>query len=162
MKILDAKGKLFGFINLIDFLALCLVGALALFLVLSDRSEPIVAIAPPTQPVIIKVFASEVPDEAAAAIQVGDVLENEATGYIGRITEVQITPGYTHASDYEGVLHKAYKEGFSAIEITALADGEVTATGIMINGAKYGVGHSCTIRAGLGKIYARVSGLEVQ
>lgn len=103
----------------------------------------------------------EVPSFAAEAINEGDyVTDDDKNSALGVVEEVTIGPSKTYASTADGKWNLAPKDGFNCVEVTAVVDAQEFQHGIIVNAAKYGIGHSLTIRVGKAKIYGRVSGLE--
>jgi len=109
----------------------------------------------------ISFCCDEVPSFAAEVIKVGDyVTDDDKNSALGVVESVTLSPSRTYAHTAEGEIRLAPKEGFNTVEVTAVVDAQEFQHGIMVNAAKYGVGHSLTIRVGKAKIYGRVSGLE--
>lgn len=157
---IDKNGKIFGLINAIDFVAaLALAGAAVFFLL----RKPEAAVAAPTDQLIkISVSSEDVADFVGESIFAGDRLEDsDKDVYMGKITAVNLSEGYAYVNDAEGIVHKSVKEGAYSITVTAEVMAQVTETGVVLAGNKYGVGHSLTVRAGKGKFYGKVSGIEI-
>ena len=109
----------------------------------------------------ISFFCEEVPSFAAEAINVGDyVTDDDKNSAMGIVEEVNLAPSQSYADTSDGKKLLAPKEGYNSVEVVAVVDAQEFQHGIMVNAAKYGVGHSLTIRVGKAKIYGRVSGLE--
>lgn len=109
----------------------------------------------------ISFMCDEVPSFAAEVIKVGDyVTDDDKNSALGMVEAVNLGPSRTYAHTSEGENRLAPKEGFNSVEVVAVVDAQEFQHGIMVNAAKYGVGHSLTIRVGKAKIYGRVSGLE--
>lgn len=103
----------------------------------------------------------EVPSFAAEAIKEGDfVTDDDKNSALGVVEKVTVSPSRTYASTADGKWNLAPKDGYNCVEVTAIVDAQEFQHGIIVNAAKYGVGHSLTIRVGKAKIYGRVSGLE--
>lgn len=109
----------------------------------------------------ISFFCEDVPDFAAEIIQEGDsVTDEDKNSALGTIEKVTLGPARTYAATSDGQLKIAPKEGYNSVEVSAIVDAQEFQHGIMVNAAKYGVGHSLTLRMGKAKVYGRVSGLE--
>lgn len=109
----------------------------------------------------ISFLCEEVPDFAADIIKVGDSVCCEQTdNKLGVITSVSVSPSRTYATTSEGGVVLTSKEHYKCVEITAETEAIKYEHGLMVNKAKYGVGHSITIRAGKAKIFGRVSGIK--
>ena len=109
----------------------------------------------------ISFFCEEVPSFAAEVIKEGDfVTDDDKNSALGIVEKVTLTPSQTYADTSDGTKALAPKDGYNSVEVTAIVDAQEFQHGIIVNAAKYGVGHSLTIRVGKAKIYGRVSGLE--
>jgi len=157
---IDEKGKLLGIINALDFVTLVFVIVVVFLGLRYLENEPVIAVSNERE-VLMEVFASDVIDSVAEGIEIGDIMEDAGISVrLGRIENLVVEDGYKFVEDKDGNWHKGVLDGHSAIKVTARVKAEITDTGIVIAGNKYGVGHSLTIRAGKTKFYARVSGLE--
>lgn len=155
---IDNKGKLFGIINFIDFLCALLIIAVALFLTTRNKKATIVQ---SEEVITVKFFAEDVANYVTDVVKVGDRLEDESKNlFLGNITQVNIKDASVYSVDENGKSVKSKKEGYNSIEIVAELKTQPFENGILVEGNKYGVGHSLTVRAGKGKIYGRVSGLD--
>lgn len=109
----------------------------------------------------ISFFCEEVPAFASELINEGDfVTDDDKNSALGTVEKVTLGPSRTYATSSDGQIKLAPKEGYNSVEVTAIVDAQEFQHGIIVNAAKYGVGHSLTIRVGKAKIYGRVSGLE--
>lgn len=109
----------------------------------------------------ISFFCEDVPSFAAEIIKEGDsVTDDDKNSALGTIEKVTIGPSRTYAATSDGQMKIAPREGYNSVEVSAIVDAQEFQHGIMVNAAKYGVGHSLTLRMGKAKVYGRVSGLE--
>ncbi len=109
----------------------------------------------------ISFFCEEVPSFAAEMIKEGDfVTDDDKNSALGVVEEFEVGPSRTYAANSDGQLKLAPKEGYNSVSVSAVVDAQEFQHGIIVNAAKYGVGHSLTIRVGQAKIFGRVSGLE--
>ena len=109
----------------------------------------------------ISIFCDEVPSFAAEVIKEGDfVTDDDKNSALGTVEKVTLGPSRTYAQSADGQWKSAPKDNFNSVEVTAVVNAQEFQHGIIVNAAKYGVGHSLTIRVGNAKIYGRVSGLE--
>lgn len=155
---IDKKGKLFGVINFIDFLCILLVVAIALFLTTRNKKATIVDA---EKVVTVKFFGEDVANYISEVVKVGDRLEDESKNlFLGTIKQVNISDSVVYSIDQNGNSVKSKKEGYNAIEVIAELKAQTFENGIIIEGNKYGVGHSLTVRAGKGVVWGRISGLD--
>ena len=158
--IIDKQGRIGGKLNIIDVcVALALV--IAVIVVAARFFSPRSILGTGTETFVIKYYAEEAPVFACDAVFIGGRVEDEQKNIdMGVITDIQTEPGYMYVPDAQGQLHRAHKEGYYSIEITSEVQATPFEQGILLFGNKYSVGHSMTIRAGTGKIYLRISGIE--
>ncbi|MGM9551169.1 MAG: DUF4330 domain-containing protein [Clostridia bacterium] len=110
----------------------------------------------------ISFLCEEVPDFAASVIKVGDKVTCEASdNNLGVVKEVKIEPSRTYVTTAEGDVICTGKDHYNCVSITAEVIADEYEHGLKVKGAKYGVGHSITIRVGKAKIFGRISGIEV-
>jgi hypothetical protein len=159
---IDKNGKIFGLINAFDFLAALAVVAAAGFLLLRKPDVAATAAVNTDKLIKISVYAEDVATFVGDSIIVGDRLEDaDKDVYMGKITILDLREGYAYVNDAEGIVHKSVKEDSYSITVTAEVMAQVTETGVVLAGNKYGVGHSLTVRAGKGKFYGKVSEIEI-
>ncbi len=109
----------------------------------------------------ISFLCEEVPDFAAGIIKEGDSVVCEQTDNdLGIVTSVKVEPSRTYTTTAEGDVVMTGKDHYNCVTITAEVEATKYEHGLMVNKAKYGVGHSITIRVGKAKIFGRVSGIE--
>ncbi len=145
--------------NLVDAIVILVIVAAVIFVGMKFFSGDI-GTANSTQ-YKISFFCEEVPSFAAEVIKVGDyVTDDDKNSALGVVETVNLGPSQTYADTSDGEKRLAPKEGYNSVEVVAVVDAQEFQHGIMVNAAKYGVGHSLTIRVGKAKIYGRVSGLE--
>lgn len=151
----DEKGKLFGKINLVDFLIILVIIfaviflALRIFGIFGGRSNEEV-------PVRITIVATEVPDYVIDYIVKGeevwdfgdDIVMGEVEGF-----EVGDPQGYFY--DLNGNMQHIKKEDHSSIELTLIGEAEIDENGAIMEHVTYGVGHSLTLFAGKAKKIGR-------
>lgn len=103
MKLIDDRGRIFGKINLLDFIAIVLVLFLILLAVLKVFNAQLTDISLESENVTVRVQTSVVGDEGFfEAIEVGDVL-GETKHYLdGTVTDVQILPVEVTNLDKDG------------------------------------------------------------
>lgn len=156
--IIDNKGKLFGAINIIDlFLIIAVLGAVV-FVGTKLMSGSVL---PSNQKFIVKYYTEEVSDFAAEKIKIGDdVMDEPKNLNLGKVTDVKVSPSIIYSPDSSGKIVESPKEGYVSIEITSEVYAQSYPHGFIVEGNQYSINHGLTIRAGYGKIYLRVSGIE--
>ncbi len=158
--LIDKKGKLFGLINIIDLFVIIVFIAVACFGYTKVASGS-VANKDTAKTFVMKFYVEEVPKYVIDSINLGDSVEDELKAIkLGKVVDIKTSEGYEYVPTANGELKKGIKEDYYSCEIIS----ELTATpfenGLLIEGNKYGVGHTFVIRAGKGKIYLKISGIE--
>ncbi|MBR7163824.1 MAG: DUF4330 domain-containing protein [Clostridia bacterium] len=109
----------------------------------------------------ISFFCEDVPTYAAELIKEGDsVTDDDKKEELGVVERVSLGPSKTYATTADGEMKLAPKEDANSVEVVALVQAKEFQHGIAVGSARYGVGHSLTLRVGKTKIFGRVSGLE--
>lgn len=158
--ILDQKGKLFGKINIIDLLLILVVVLAVAFFGIKMMDDGGAAVST-GEGVRMEFYAEEVSDFVVENIKIGDTLTDD-TGNInlGKIVDIEVGPSQSYSTNEKGEWVLSSREGFSSLRIVGEGSGRLYDHGVIVSGSKYGVGHSFTLRAGMGKIWIRVSGIE--
>ena len=152
------NGKLFGKINVIDFLAILVlvvaVAAVAVFFIMPKSGG---------DTLIMKFRIEEVDAFVAGKVHVGDELYDDTYSLdLGYVTDVELDDSISYGEVHDGVYTLTSKEGYYSMIITGEVEGRKTKLGAEIGGEKYGVGHSFVLRAGDAKLYLRVYDIAVK
>lgn len=158
---IDKKGKLFGKINIIDFLIIVvLVVAIAVvgvkFLGGKKGGD--------TQTIQMQFYIEEVDKWVAENVKEGDALYDGTFDQdLGVVTGVEIGEAQTWALTSDGQYVTATRgDNFKSMTITGEVQGTKTEVGAEVNGKRYGVGHSMVLYAGDAKLYLRVKDISVK
>ena len=177
MKLINEKGKLFGIINVIDFIVIVFVGAIVViggltFLRNSGtvptpsqlaRAKNSTVFQGPTCLMEFEFYAEEVSDFVADALFIGaEMFDDTASKYLGTVTRIEKGPSDTYTENSEGQSVLTSKQGYYSVRITGEVLGQRTPTGATVSGEHYGLGHSMVLRAGDAKIYLRLSGITAK
>ena len=152
------NGKLFGKINVIDFLVvvviLVAVIAVAAFVFMpKDGADTLV----------MKFRIEEVDEFVALKVKVGDPLYDDTYSLdLGKVTDIEIDDSISYGSLMDGTFSLTSKEDYCSMIITGEVKGTKTKLGAEIGGKKYGVGHTFVLRAGDAKLYLRVYDIKVK
>ena len=158
--IIDKKGKLFGKINIIDFLILIILVAAIVILGMKflggGRGKD-------TQKIEIKFRIEEIDEWVTENVEVGDALyDGTYEQDLGIVTNVEVSPSETWGLNADGQYVKSTREGFKSMTITGEVMGTKTDVGCKVGGELYGVGHSMILYAGNAKLYLRVYDISVK
>lgn len=111
----------------------------------------------------ITFYCEEVPDFAAKIIKEGDTASDQAKNIsFGKITKITSENALIYTTDANGARMPYVKENVKNIKITSEVKASEFIHGIIIEGAKYSVGHSLTLYAGKTKIPAVISAIETK
>jgi len=168
--IIDKQGKLFGKINIIDFLiVVILIGAIALIGVktfmpsvgengelIGKNSEKVTA--------TVEFFAEEISEFVLDdTIKIGDtVIEVGTENEIGKVTDVEYSDSVSLGTNADGEWVQSSKPGFKSVRITCEGEVDPYEHGFKLKGAKYYIGHTTTIAAGRAKLYLRISDIKYE
>lgn len=155
------NGKVFGKINLIDFLFLLIlivaVAAAAVFILRPKKDA---------ETLVMKFRIEEVDNFVAEKVHVGDALYDDTYEQdIGEVTDVETAESisfYGSSSGADSTYAVTSRENYCSMIITGEVKGRKTKLGAEIGGKKYGVGHSMVLRAGDAKLYLRVYDIAVK
>ena len=110
---------------------------------------------------IITYMSPSYPEFVTPFIKTGDSVEDFIKGGgIGTVTDVTVAQGYDVREGADGLMVKSPKEGYEQITIVTEARGRKGENGVIINGNTYLVGMYVTMRAGNGKLYIMLTGIE--
>ena len=157
------KKKFLGVFNIIDILiiAFIFIAGIVGYRTFFTEAAVVENISARQETFIMKFYTEDVPDFVANAIRMGDNLQDELRSTdLGTVIDLDIRQGFAFMPNSEGELLVAAKQGYSSVEITSEAQGELFDNGVLIRGNIYGVGHSFTLRAGSAKLFVRVSAIE--
>ena len=133
MQIIDNNYRLFGVVNLIDLVVVfaVLAGGFAVYRVLSPTSP--VTVAKDTKAITYTVFCPAVRNVTASQIKVGDQIYKTTGKSIGKVSAVKVVP--TPGEVWDPIIRKIipYQSSYlSDVYITAVAQGQPTATGVTV------------------------------
>lgn len=157
----DKDGRLFGKINIIDILILIVVIGGVSF-VLSRQGSGIAPGVTGSDGVYnMRFFVDVVQDFVVEHIEIGDTVMDDGRNInLGRIVNLRVEDSIEFHPNTEGVLVQSSRDGFNSLEITTELTAQAFNNGLFINGNRYAVGQSVTIRAGDTIIFLRISGIE--
>lgn len=156
---LDKNGKLFGKINLIDFIIVLVLIALVAFVALKvvhkDDGQASLS------QVRISFYGEETPDYVANALEKGaPILDSKENVTLGTIEDFKIDAPLGYDTNANGEVQQVVRQGYNSVSITATGSGVIGEHGVTIDGILYGVGHTLTIYAGKAKLYLKISAIE--
>ncbi|MFB0920964.1 MAG: DUF4330 domain-containing protein [Oscillospiraceae bacterium] len=156
---IDKNGKLFGKINLIDFIIVLVIIALAVFVALKvvDKGNENTNLSQ----VRISFFGDETPDYVAKVLEKGtSVMDSTEKVTLGTVESFEVGAPIGYDTNANGEVQQVVRQGYNSVSITAIGKGALSEHGVTIDGVLYGVGHTLTIYAGKAKLYLKISGIE--
>lgn len=109
----------------------------------------------------VEYFLEESPDFAVDIIKVGDkVLDEQKDTDLGIVTNITSDESVSYGVTSDGLYVKGSKEGYKSAIIETEVEAKDYDFGMIAGSAKYGVGHSITIRVGKAKVFGRISKIE--
>ena len=157
---LDKNGRLFGKINLIDFIIILVFIALLAFVGLRIVSSQRAADSLKT--IRISFFSEEVPNFVLDYTIPGSLVkDNTHQVVIGVLESFEIGAPLAYITDIDGVVRMVSREGYSSVSLSVLATAEIGPFGATIDGVLYSVGQTLVVFSGHARFWARVSGIEI-
>lgn len=146
MKIIDEKGRLFGFINIIDlFISIMLVVLIGFGAYKVFRVNPTVAVN--TQKVTMVYFIQEVRDVTYDAIEVGEIAKDyDKNTVYGKIVKKEALPAKKMAETSDGRFVEAEVPNRYDVKIYIEGDAVVSRTGIYMGGQEVRVGYITSVK----------------
>lgn len=159
--IFDKDGKLFGKLNLIDILIVIMAVVAVLFVVSRSGSNIAPGATGTDQTYVMKFYVDVIQDFVVEHIQVGDTVMDDGRHInLGTIVDLRVEESVEFHPDSYGVLVQSPRDGYHSLEITTELTAQSFNNGLIINGNRYAVGQSVTIRAGDSILFLRISGIE--
>ncbi len=162
-KLIDAKGRVLGKINVIDLFVVLVALVIVSFFGVKFITPKLSTVTAQDE-IVIKLYGEFSPSYAVKSMKIGDKVEDEGRNIdFGTITDIETYDGFLLTSDAEGKQHKASVEGYNSYTITTEAKAQLIDGGdggFKINGNIYVIGHSLTVRAGDAKLGLKLAGFE--
>ena len=157
---IDKNGKIGGKVNLIDLLIVIVILAVAAFVgyrfILKDRTGIIT-----NETVIIEFTSEEVNDFTVARLEAGvPVMDYDENNYLGTMIDFRLGEPANFDVDEYGETVRLSRPDCKSVVLTAEAAGTLDGNGVVIGGARYGIGHSMVIFAGDCKLFGKISGID--
>lgn len=109
----------------------------------------------------VEYFLEESPDFAVDIIQIGDkVLDEQKDTDLGKVTAITSDESVSYGVNSNGEYIRTTKPGYKSAIIETEVEAKDYDFGMIAGSAKYGVGHSITIRVGKAKVFGRISKIE--
>lgn len=160
--LIDNKGKLFGKINVLDLVVVLVILAVLAGVAYKFTKSNTPSVFRQNDKVETTFYVEEVPDFAAAAVQVGAPVTDRSTGSrFGVVKSVETTPSVSYAPNSSGVLVRSTKETFRAQKVVVEGEGIYTSNGVSFNSIDYYVNKQIEVRFGNVAVWTRIFELKV-
>jgi len=158
--LIDEKGRLFGKINIVDFLVVAVI-LLAIagvgYKLISSSS----ILFKKSEKIVIVFYNEDLPGFVADAINVGDKVKDSVKNAVfGEVVKKEVDKSVVFAANDKGELVQTTRPGYVSMKLYVETEGIITDTGVIINNADYYVGRSLEVRAGNGVIWTRISNIS--
>lgn len=143
---LDERGRLFGWVNVVDLMVLALVIFVAARLGLKSRL--LRAVNPSTvKPVEVVLVVEDVRQATADAMEEGEtVLNTKSNAVLGKLVKKEVRPAQKEVETADGRLVLAESPFKKDVYLTVRGEGQVTSNVIILGGAEMRVGASVAIK----------------
>jgi hypothetical protein len=154
--LIDEKGRLFGKINVVDFIVIAVI-VLAVagvgYKLLSSSSM----LFKKAEMFEIVFYNEDLMQQVADSINIGDKVKDSVKNAVfGEVTKKEVDKSIVFASNDKGELVQTTRPGYVSMKLYVHAKGVHTDTGYIFNNADYYVGRSLELRAGIGVIWTRI------
>lgn len=158
--LIDEKGRLFGKVNIVDFIvvAVLVLGVLGVGYKFLSSSTSLFK---KNEDVQIVFFNEDLPKYVADSIKVGDKVKDSVKNAVfGEVEDIDIKESIVFAANSEGVLMQTTRPEYISMTLTVKGKGIYTDTGVVFNNTDYYVGRSLELRAGNGVVWTRVKEIK--
>lgn len=161
MRIVDERGRLFGWINLVDLGVIVLVLALAaagVYKLVTARAGPVRV----TRDVDFTVLVQEVRQATVDVVDAGDlVYEHDSSLPFGTVSAVEVLPATKHAQTSEGEWVLAELPDRYDLVLTVRAQAVVSETAVVVGRMEIRIGTMVTLKTATYAVETRVIGIQL-
>lgn len=158
--LIDEKGRLFGKINIVDFIvvAVIILGILGVGYKLLSSSTGLFK---KTEMIEIVFHNEDLPAYVADSINVGDKVKDSVKNTVfGKVVAKEVENSVVFAANDQGELKQTTRPGYVSMKLFVQGEGIFTDTGVIFSNSDYYVGRTLELRAGNGVIWTRVSDIS--
>lgn len=134
MKIIDKKGRLFGFINILDLIVLVLIVGLGASFAFKTATNENVTLLGASQTFYITFRIERVRDFSVNAVNTGDIIYEQHAQVLGKTVNVWTEEPHEVVALNDGTAEYFPMEGKYDLFITVEATGTVNSGGFYVNG----------------------------
>lgn len=133
---IDAKGRLFGKVSIIDILIGICIAGMIIGVALRFITSGGLSKAEMTVPIELTLRAKEVRQYTVSAVKEGDIVFDESGARLGTVSKVSATPAKRIFESNSGKIFNAELPNKFDLYITIDAKGQADASGYFINGSR--------------------------
>ena len=145
--------------NIIDLIFIVIVIAGLVFVgykVIGHRAE-----AKLSEKYVITYYSLEIPEFLTQRIESGDLILDDADNTpLGTVIDKKVEDSIVYTTNDDGQIVVSTKPNYKSIKIYGEVDASEFSNGIMVEGNKYGIGHTSTMRVGDTKLYMQISDIQ--
>lgn len=165
MKIIDDKGKLFGFINYLDLIVLLIVLLLAgkFFILDNDENSKDFLKTQSDKEILLTYYVEGVKDISVSSVKEGDLFRDvETKNVLGEVMKVEVSQNKIQTSDRDGnVIYSEVPDRYD-IMITLKCRGNISQKDIKVSNVDVQIGRSMLIESKLIRFMSVVHGIEYE
>ena len=142
----DKKGRLFGYVSIVDLFALVMVGAIFFAVWSLAGSRPVLE---GEQDVYVTFHVAAVQDYTARVLERDvPVMDDDGHIFLGRVTDFVVGDSVYFLPDRAGNMVATTLEGYNAVSLTTRVPGRLTDGAVVLGGRLYAVGSEVHLWAG--------------
>ena len=143
---LDKKGRLFGYISIVDLFAVVMVGAIFFAVWSLAGSRPVLE---GEQDIYVTFRVAAVQDFTARALQLDvPVMDDDGGIHLGRVVDFLIGDSEVFLPDRAGHMVATTMAGYHSVALTTRVPGRLTDGAVVLGGRLYAVGSEVHLWAG--------------
>ncbi|MCL1995707.1 MAG: DUF4330 domain-containing protein [Defluviitaleaceae bacterium] len=154
---IDEKGKLFGYVSLIDIFVVVVIITIVVFGAMQLGNTGGIGVLETPQPLTMSFIIENLETFTADSISIGDPVFGVQTGVdFGHIVDIQRRPTIEYHSNNQGVLVASELPNHYQIIITAAFSGFPMQNGVWVMGHTFLVGETIILGAGPTNIFMNI------
>ena len=157
---LDKKGRLFGYISIVDLFAVLMVGAIFFAVWSLAGSRPVLE---GEQGVYVTFRVAAVQDYVARVLERDvPVMDDDGGIFLGRVVDFIVGDSEAFLPARAGYMVATTLEGYHSVEITTRVPGRMTDGAVALSGRLYAVGSEVHLWAGGVRMIMYVTAIKAQ
>jgi len=156
---LDKKGRLFGWVSVVDLFAVVMVGVIAVVVMgIVSRAGGVQAVVTDAQPLYVTFVSPQVHDFTVANMRTGGTVLNNYTGILmGEVLRIDTRGAVYFMADEWGRMVASPMAGHYAVQVTSRVVGQLSDGALLVDGHTYFVGSELQIWVGDAVFFVYIS-----